>query len=135
MKIIVTLMLCLQLMLPMAAHAQAALKTPLNYSREQYGVMLGLSLLGGLASWWIKVRKGELMAWNIAALVGELCISAFAGIMTFFICEYLKLDPMLTPAIVGMAGHAGAKGINWLENIGKRAVEKKLGIDTQRGGL
>lgn len=120
-------------MLPVAAYAQMALKTPMSYSLQEYGIVLAISLLGGIASWFAKVRRGEVMAWNIAALIGELCVSAFAGLMAFFICEFFNLNPMLTPAIVGMSGHAGAKGLTWLESAGQRLIEKRFGIGLKDG--
>lgn len=129
MKFILALLLCLHLLLPMAAHAQTVLKSPISYSLQEYGIVLGTALLGGLASWWIKVRRGELVIWNIAALIGELCVSAFGGLIAFWLCEWIALNPLLTSAIVGMAGHAGAKGLNWLEVAGQRVMERKLGIE------
>jgi hypothetical protein len=60
---------------------------------------------------------------------GELCVSAFAGLVAFWLCEYFTLNPLLTSAIVGMSGHAGAKGLIWVESAGQKVLEKKLGID------
>lgn len=91
---------------------------------------MATALLGGAASWWMKVRKGEIMAWNLSSLIGELCVSAFAGLIAFWLCEYFSFNPLLTSAIVGMSGHAGAKGLLWVETAGQRVIEKKLGIDT-----
>jgi phage tail tape-measure protein len=129
-RLFVTLALVAYLLLPLSAMAQNALKTPLSYSLREYGVVLATALIGGLASWWIKVRRGELQAWNIAALIGELSVSAFAGMLAFWLCEYLNFHPLLTASIVGMSGHAGAKGLSWLESIGKKSIEKRLGIDS-----
>ena len=127
-RIVLTLLLCIHLLIPLAAQAQTALKTPLSYSLQEYGIVLATALLGGLANWWIKVRKGEMVGWNIAALIGELCVSAFAGLTAFWLCEWWAIQPLLTAAIVGMSGHAGARGLNWLETSGQRLMEKKLGI-------
>lgn len=129
MKSLVELIFCIHLLLPLTLHAQVILKTPISYSLQEYGIVLSTALLGGMASWYMKVRRGEILAWNLAALIGELCVSAFAGLIAFWLCEYVNLDPLLTSAIVGMSGHAGAKGLNWLETMGQRVVEKKLGIE------
>lgn len=131
MKLLISLILCINLWLPTLAIAQSVIKTPLSYSLKEYGVVLATALLGGAASWWIKVRKGEVMAWNLSSLIGELCVSAFAGLIAFWLCEYFAFNPLLTSAIVGMSGHAGAKGLLWLETAGQRVLEKKLGIDTE----
>lgn len=132
-KIIITLVLCLQLLMPLAATAQQALKTPLSYSLQEYGIVLGTAVLGGLASWWRKVKRGEVAAWNLSALIGELCVSAFAGMLAFWLCEWATLHPLLTASIVGISGHAGAKGLTWIESMGQRLVEKKFGIGSQEG--
>lgn len=119
-------------MYPVTSAAQTAIKSPLSYSLKEYGAVLAVALLGGIASWWAKVRKGEVLIWNITALIGELCISAFAGLMAFYLCENFNVSPLLTAAIVGMSGHAGAKGITWLESLGQKIAERRLGIDTSR---
>lgn len=129
MRILITLIVCLHLLHPLAAKAQSVIKTPLSYSLQEYGIVLATALLGGMASWYMKVLRGELLAWNLAALIGELCVSAFAGLLAFWLCEYSNFNPLLTSAIVGMSGHAGAKGLNWLEAVGQRMFEKKLGIE------
>lgn len=129
MKSLVELIFCIHLLLPLTLHAQVILKTPISYSLQEYGIVLSTALLGGMASWYMKVRRGEILAWNLAALIGELCVSAFAGLIAFWLCEYVNVNPLLTSAIVGMSGHAGAKGLNWLETMGQRVVEKKLGIE------
>jgi hypothetical protein len=134
-RLCITLILCLHLIMPIVAMAQASTKSPISYSLQEYGFVLGTALLGGFASWWIKVHKGELSMWNLSALIGELCVSAFAGLIAFWLCEYLNLNPLLTSAIVGMSGHAGAKGLAWLETIGRKRAEKAFGVNTQPGGL
>lgn len=136
MRFFISLVLCLHLLIPVAVWAQTlAIKTPLSYSLQEYGIVLATASLGGMASWYMKVRRGELLAWNLAALIGELCVSAFAGLLAFWLCEYSNFNPLLTSAIVGMSGHAGAKGLNWLEVVGQRMFEKKLGIKPNKSNL
>ena len=132
MRIFISLLISLHLLVPIAVWAQSVVKTPLSYSLQEYGIVLGTALLGGLASWWMKVRRGEILAWNLSSLIGELCVSAFAGLVAFWLCEYFTLNPLLTSAIVGMSGHAGAKGLIWVESAGQKVLEKKLGIDQQK---
>ncbi len=121
-------LVALNLLFPVLAYAQEQLKSPLSYSLREYGVILGIALLGGFASWYSRVRKGEADMLNISALVGELAISAFAGLIAFWICESLDLSPLITAAVAGMAGHAGGNGITWLETLGKRYAEKRVGL-------
>lgn len=127
-RLLITLILCMHLLTPMVVYAQSVVRSPVSYSLQEYGFVLGTALLGGLASFWIKVRKGEVLMWNLSALIGELCVSAFAGLIAFWLCEYMNFNPLLTSAIVGMSGHAGAKGLVWLESVGQRVVERKFGL-------
>lgn len=131
-RAILTLILCAHMLLPAAVWAQSVLKTPLSYSLREYGMVLAVAILGGIASFWGKVRRGELALFNISALIGELCMSAFAGLMAFYLCEWWGMPPLLTAAIVGMSGHAGARGLTWLESIGQKAIEKRLGIEPEQ---
>lgn len=131
MRILLSIILSLHLLAPMMAHADPLIKTPLSYSLQEYGFVLGTALLGGLASWYAKVRKGELLMWNLSALIGELCVSAFAGLLAFWVCEALSVNPLATAAVIGISGHAGARGISWMEGMGQRFLERKLGIVEQ----
>lgn len=113
---------------PAMAWAEANLKSPLSYTLREYMVILGVALLGGFASWFRRVKRGEVEALNFAAMVGELMISAFAGLLAFWVCEYFALSPLLTAAAAGIAGHAGGSGISWMERLTKRYVERKFGF-------
>lgn len=121
----------LNLLFPVMAYANENLKSPLSYSLREYGVILGIALLGGFASWFSRVRRGEADGMKFSALIGELAISAFAGLMAFWICESLDLSPLITAAAAGMAGHAGGNGITWLENLGKRYAEHRVGMSAK----
>ena len=118
----------LNLFFPAMAWAEANLKSPLSYTLREYGVILGIALLGGFAGWYRRVKRGDVEALNFAALVGELMISAFAGLLAFWVCEAFQLSPLLTAAAAGMAGHAGGTGISWMERLSKRYVERKFGF-------
>ena len=100
--------------------AWAQTKDPLSYPLKQYGLMLGTALLGGLVSWAAKVKAGTVSAWNLMSLIGELCTSAFAGLLCFWICESLNFAPLMTAALVGVAGHMGTRAITAFEAMAQR---------------
>lgn len=128
MKILIALAVAaINLTFPISAWAEANLKSPLAYSLREYAVILGVALLGGAAGWARRVKQGKAEA-SIAALVGELMISAFAGLIAFWVCESFELSPLITAAAAGMAGHAGGTGIAWLESLAKRQVERRFGV-------
>lgn len=102
-----------------AAALVAVAKTPWGYSLKEYGFVLGMALLGGAVEWYAKVRRGELNAGNLTALVGELTTSALAGLLAFFVCEWMGVNQLLAAAVVGISGHMGARalalGETWLQ--------------------
>jgi hypothetical protein len=126
MKLIITLLLCLQMMGP--AIAQTPPKTPLQYSLSEYGLMLSVALLGGLVSWFAKVRSGEIGKFSLTHLIGELATSAFAGLLAFWICEWGGFPQLLTAAIVGISGHAGTAAIQNLEKMAERRLQAVTGV-------
>lgn len=127
MKRLIAWVLALQMFSSAPAMSQTivAPKDPLSYPLKQYGFMLGVALLGGVVSWYAKVRKGEAQAWNIMQLVGELATSAFAGLIAFWICEASGLSLSWTVPLVGIAGHMGTRAISTFENF----AQKKWGAD------
>lgn len=111
------------LALHISAQAEVVTKDPLNYPLKQYGFMLGVALFGGVVSWLAKVKKGQLHAWNVMHLVGELATSAFAGLLAFWLCEAAGLALSWTVPLVGIAGHMGTRAITAIEN----RVQKRFG--------
>ncbi len=132
--ILIMLLLCLHLLAPIAAQAQAAAsKGPLDVSLKQYGFFLAIALLGGFVSWFGKVRRGELAAANLMHLIGELCTSAMAGLLAFWVMQWLGTPDMLQAAVVGVSGHMGTKAVVWAEDVLKRRAEAALGINPKSG--
>lgn len=103
-----------------AASAAEQAKDPLNYPLRQYGLVLAVALLGGVVSWAHKVRSGAAQAWNLMQLVGELCTSALAGLLAFWLCEWQGFNPLLTASLVGIAGHMGTRAIAAAEAVAQR---------------
>lgn len=96
-------------------------KDPTTYAWVTYVYVAGLAAWGGLVSWLRKRRAGEVRPFNFMELVGELVTSAFAGVITFWLCEYTATPPLITAALVGISGHMGSRAIFQLEKL----VEKK----------
>lgn len=121
---------------PFAASAATATveKDPLNYSLGQYGAMLSIALLGGLVSWIGKVRRGDVGAWNIMQLVGELATSAFAGLLCFWICEAFGTPSLVTISLVGIAGHMGTRAIIIFERWAAKRYGMTMPESTDRTG-
>jgi hypothetical protein len=128
MKFLIQLVLCLHLIAPVAAWAQAAApKDPLGYPLKTYGFMLFIAVLGGVVSYYAKVRSGEIPAASVMHLIGEITTSAFAGLVTFWVCEYLNVPQILTAPLVGVSGHLGAKAISMMEEAAKKRFDQQTG--------
>ena len=99
-----------------SAHAaEVAHKDPLNYTLKEYGMVMGVALLGGAVSWVDKVRRGHLRAWNFMALVGELATASLAGLLCFWLCEWQDYPRNLTAALTGLSGYMGTRALALLE--------------------
>ena len=92
-------------------------KSPENYTLLTYAWVFGLSALGGFVSFVRKVKLGHARAWNFVEFFGELATSAFAGVLTFWLCEWAGFSPLATAAFVGIAGHMGSRAIFQLEGF------------------
>ena len=92
-----------------------------------YAWVFGLAMLGGAASFVRRVRSGEAKYSNIIELIGELVVSAFAGLVTFFLCQSAAFDEMLTAAFIAISGHMGTRIIFIFEAY----LVKRFGLDNE----
>ena len=127
-RLLCSLVIALHLLLPAVAWAQDKVRSPLDYSLKQYALFLGTALLGGIVSWYSKVRSGAIAATSLNHLVGELCSSALAGLLCFWICEWAGFPPLLTAALTGIFGHMGTRGIALLEEWAGRKFSGNGGL-------
>lgn len=96
-------------------------KDPFSYSVLTYVWVLALSALGGVVSFYGKIKSGAARAFNITEFMGELFTSGFAGLLTFWLCESAGLDKLLSAVLIGISGHMGSRAIFAIE---KWATEK-----------
>lgn len=118
MKRLVTLLAALHI----GANASPS-SDPLELPLKQYGLVLAVALLGGVVSFYTKVRAGHVAAWNVFHLIGEMATSAFAGLLAFWLCAYMDIPQLLTVAVVGISGHMGARAIALFENWAQRRFQ------------
>ena len=91
-------------------------KDPTSYSVITYAWVFALAILGGVVSFMRKLQQGHVRAFNIIEFIGEIVTSAFAGVITFWLCENAALSPLVTAAFVGVSGHMGSRAIFMLED-------------------
>lgn len=90
-------------------------KDPLSYQVLTYLWVIALSAWGGIASYIRRIKRGA--EFSLIELIGELFISGFVGILTFFLCEYTQINQILTAAFVGISGHMGSRAIYVIEKF------------------
>jgi hypothetical protein len=111
--------------------AWAAGVTPISWDGFlQLMPVVVVALLGGLVSFISKVRSGDTRIWNFSEFFGDMFTSSIAGIFFYWICRGLELNEWFTAAIIGMAGHAGSRGIFMLE----KTVEAKWKTTLKKWG-
>lgn len=73
----------------------------------------------GMANFYQKVKSGKSRAFNVMELCGEIIVSAFVGLVTFWICKGYNVNEWLTAAAVAVTGHMGSRAIflaeQWIE--------------------
>jgi CHASE2 domain-containing sensor protein len=103
-------------------------KDPTSYSWLTYAWVVLWSVLGGIVSWYGKIKAGAARPFNLAELLGEIATSAFAGVTTFYLCEWAHLDPLLSAVFIGIAGHMGTRFVFFMERVLEKHMTNKLGL-------
>ena len=101
-------------------------KSPFNYEVFTYVWVFGLSAWGGAVSFIRKMREGKARPFNVMELIGELVTSAFAGMLTFWLCEAANINPYLTAAFIGISGHMGSRAIGMMEYYFSKKFDSEL---------
>lgn len=98
-------------------------KDPSSYSMITYAWVVALAALGGTVNFMRKVKDGAARAFNFTEFIGELMTSGFAGLLTFWLCEWAGIDKMLSAVMIGISGHMGSRAIFKIE----KWAEERLG--------
>ncbi|AXH14259.1 hypothetical protein CP985_09055 [Malaciobacter mytili LMG 24559] len=91
-----------------------------------------LSLLGGLVGYIRKLKEGRYERFSITELVGDLVISFFIGITTYFICKSAGFDDWLIAGLVGITSHMGTRGLVLIESMVEEYVKRIFKLDSKK---
>lgn len=80
------------------------------------GYMAAVASIGGIVSFYQKVKVGKVRAFNVVEFVGEIVISGIVGVLTYWICKGLEVNEYLTVAGVAITGHMGTRAIFIVES-------------------
>ena len=72
-----------------------------------------------------KIKQGDARPFNMAEFIGEVLTSGFAGVLTFYLCEWADVAQLLTAAFVGISGHMGSRALFMFE----RWAEKRFSVE------
>lgn len=86
-----------------------------------------IAMWGGTASYVSRLRKSK-APFSIMELIGEWAVSAFAGIITAFVCYEMNLSFYATAALAGIAGHMGGRAIALIEQAALAIWSKRTGV-------
>lgn len=102
-------------------------KDPTTYSLLTYLWVFLLALTGGLVAFIRRLNKSRKplpLAEVFLKLLGELIISGFAGVLTFYLCEYWSFDQLFTAVLVAISGHLGGGAIDRIAKVWDAAIDK-----------
>ncbi len=80
-------------------------KNPENWSAVIWLLIIGMSVLGGVSSWYRRVKSGHPRAMNAAEFFGEMAMSAMMGFIGFAFADWWFDSVSIAAAIAGMSAH------------------------------
>jgi hypothetical protein len=98
----------------------------LNTSLFTYLWVIGISLWGGAVSY---LEKREPFTW--LKFFAHISSASFAGLMTFFLCDYGHVSGPLTGVLCGVAAHMGTPLLLRMK-LFRGLIEDQLGGTRQR---
>lgn len=104
-------------------------KDPTTYSALTYLWVFLLAIAGGLVAFIRRLNKSHKplpLLELFIRLSGELIISGFAGVITFYLCEYWEFDQLLTAVLVAISGHLGGGAIDKIAKIWDAITAKPI---------
>lgn len=103
-----------------------AAKDPMSYDIWTYVWVSLLSLWGGIAGYIRKVKSGVVARFNISELIGDVVISGFVGLLTFFICEDYGLSKMQSAVMIAISGHMGCRALFIFDSAIESSLDNAL---------
>ena len=109
-------------------------KDPVDYPWLTYLFVIAFSCWGGIVTLIQRYRLYKERRFSIIEVIGELAISAFAGMLVYYFCTWLGLEGNLRSGLVGVAGHMGSRVIFMIEQAVKAKFKGVAGISGESDG-
>ena len=98
-------------------------KTVASFGVLTYLFVIALAMGGGIANYISKVRAGTVARFNFTELAGDIFISGFTGLITFWMCQASNFSDLIAAVLVGISGHMGARLIGKFEQFLSRKLD------------
>lgn len=87
-------------------------KDPFGYPVSTYLWVFGLALIGGAVKY-----LNQSSRFSLFVLVRDLVTACFAGLLTFWLCEWTNIGGPLSAVFISMAGLMGTRALREIENL------------------
>lgn len=87
-------------------------KDPFGYHISTYLWVIGLAVLGGAVKYLNNADK-----FSFLKLIRDLVTAGFAGILTFWLCEWLNIQGPLSAVLIAVSGLMGTQAIKEIEGL------------------
>jgi len=95
-------------------------KDPASFSVFTYVLMMVLAIWGGAVRVIREIALNDKSLLNIFGIfVAEMCVSGFAGTITFALCLSANISFAYTGALTAIAGYMGGRSLSLLEAVYK----------------
>lgn len=91
-----------------------------DISLAEYGLFVGIAVLGGLVNFLQHVANGRsahCIRCIIVAFAADVSTSAFCGFLIFLAAQSLEFSDIVTALLSGVAGHMGTRLLFVSENL------------------
>lgn len=105
-------------------------KDPQTWSLTTWLLLIVMILLGGITSWYRRVKEGHARAFNLIELAGEFAISGLVGFTGFVVAQHYFSNDGMAAAAAGISAHFATRLIfsaEGLIEIGAKRLASKIG--------
>ena len=95
---------------------------------------IGLSVWGGTVSHIQKLRRNA-TAFKWSEYIYDLIICSFAGLLTYFFCQYANIDGWLSAILISVSAHMGTRAISKFERMHSRILDSDSSENQKQGSL
>jgi CHASE2 domain-containing sensor protein len=103
-------------------------KDPSVWTAFTWCMMIGACFLGGVTSWYKRVKEGHTRAFNIIELIGETCTCCLCGYVGFVAALYFFDDLSVSIAACCISAHFSTRLLFSAEGVidaaAKMAIQK-----------